>query len=176
MQHLESSRPKSQNAQSQHKLAACKYSLQRLVCFQSQNQVGHMTHMTNPENSLSSSLRTFPSSHGQGQRYALIASTFWCHHQVKRINAWWASFPAHPVAMASGLQVGTLGDKPEGTLILLHSTQSRFTGPTAARCHFSFWDLSFTISNLEDRWGQQISALEDVGDRLVWPSGRSDCG
>ena len=38
------SRPKSQIAQSQHKLAACKYSLQRLVCFQSQNQVGHMAY------------------------------------------------------------------------------------------------------------------------------------
>lgn len=87
-----------------------------------------------------------------------IASTFWCHHQVKRINAWWASFPAHPVAMASGLQV---------PLDPLHS--SRFTSPTAARRlsqsrafvrqgHFSFWDLSFTSWDLEDRWGQQISA------------------
>ena len=130
--------------------------------------------MTNPKNSLSSSLRTFPSSHGQGQRYALIASTFWCHHQVKRINAWWGSFPAHPVAMASGLQVGRQTWRNSHTSPL--DPQSRFTGPTAARCHFSFWDLSFTISNLEDLpVGSADFGRGDVGDRLVRP-GRSDCG
>ena len=168
------SRPKSQIAQSQHKLAACKYCLQRLVCFQSQNQVGHMTRMTNPENSLSSSLRTFPSSHGQGQRYALNSE----HLLVppsgetnQRLVGFVSRPPScHGFRASAGdtnlKELSYFSTRPvDSPVPLRHAATSPFgISPSPAR------------TSKIGASGSADFGHGDVGDRLVGPSGRSDCG